>query len=80
MPRPIRQTSAERHPGNLAGPVATVAIALLVECFRKLPLLRFIAPLRDRVGHDVVGLAIKANRRGGRGLFAALRAVNLLRR
>ncbi len=57
-----------RHPGDLAGAVAVVAMRRLAEGRGQFPFLRFIAPLHDGVGDDVVGVAVRADRRQSRRL------------
>jgi hypothetical protein len=52
----------QRQPDDLAWTIAAVAMCWLSESVGQLPFLRFVAPLRGRVGDDVVGVAVAANR------------------
>lgn len=53
----------ERQPDDLARTVATVAMGRLGEGVGQFPFLRFVAPLGGRVRDDVIGTAVRADRR-----------------
>src|SRR5690349_13908473 len=56
-------TLAQRDPADVARPMTAVAVSRLIERIGQLPLLRFVAPLHGRTGYDVIGVALRADRR-----------------
>ena len=59
----------EGQPDDLARTVAAVAVRRLGEGVGELPFLLFVAPLRGRVGDDVVRATVGADRRRACGPY-----------
>ena len=79
--RLIRTRSVQRQPRQIAGAAAGVAVSWQVERVGELPFLRLVAPLNGRRTGDVVGLTVRANRRGSCGpVFMMSRGRGRLRR